>query len=68
VEYWDGICPACGEDAVYSRQADRYYHIDGRDNIHCWVRISQGQPLAFDRESQEAWDDAVHRLKLLGAP
>jgi hypothetical protein len=69
VEYLDGVlCPSCGRKSVYSRGLDRYVHLDGSDSRDCWLRISRGEPLAFDRESQEAWDDAVHRLRLLDAP
>jgi len=38
----DGACPACGFDSIYARQLDRFFHIDGSDNIDCWCAISRG--------------------------
>jgi hypothetical protein len=61
--YFDGICPKCGRDAVYARDLDRYLHLDGSENHSCWVAISRGEVLAFAREAEETWDDAVGRLR-----
>ncbi len=36
-------CPVCGRDAHYLRNADRYCHADGTENLPCWIAISSGQ-------------------------
>jgi hypothetical protein len=38
-----GPCPVCGTGAIYSRDEDRYLHLDGSDNTRCWVHLSSGR-------------------------
>jgi hypothetical protein len=36
-------CPACGTEASYSRDLDRYVHVNGADNRSCWAQITRGE-------------------------
>jgi hypothetical protein len=36
-------CPACSRRSVYSRELDRFFHLDGTANRFCWVAISRGE-------------------------
>lgn len=38
-------CPACGAQAHYLPQMDRYYHDDGSDNRKCFVDLHRGKRL-----------------------
>ena len=40
---WHVVCPVCRARAVYSRDLDRYFHVDGSVNVQCWVAISRGE-------------------------
>ena len=62
IDYFDGVCPCCGGESIYSRDLDRYLHLDGTGNRECWVAISRGESLKFAREAQRAFDDAVNRI------
>lgn len=44
VEQFSEPCGHCGRPSIYDRRTDRYTHIDGSDNMTCWVAISSGQP------------------------
>jgi hypothetical protein len=35
----EGRCPACGADAAYVVDLDRYVHTNGSDNRPCWRKI-----------------------------
>ncbi len=35
-------CPVCSRRSVYSRELDRFFHLDGSANRFCWVAISRG--------------------------
>jgi predicted GIY-YIG superfamily endonuclease len=39
----DEVCPACQRTARYDRGLDRYFHLDGTDNLECWAAISRGE-------------------------
>jgi hypothetical protein len=34
-----GLCPVCGQAAVWSGSADRFFHADGSDNTKCWLKL-----------------------------
>lgn len=36
------VCPVCQRRSVYSREQDRFFHLDGSTNAQCWCYISQG--------------------------
>lgn len=36
-------CPACGVESFYRRTMDRFYHLDGSDNLDCWVSCTRGE-------------------------
>ncbi|MEV4212926.1 hypothetical protein [Micromonospora sp. NPDC049662] len=39
-------CPACGLEATYAADPDRYFHNDGSDNRPCWLRLVRGEATA----------------------
>jgi hypothetical protein len=36
-------CPGCGEQAVYHKASDRFFHADGSDTRECWRVILRGE-------------------------
>ena len=36
-------CPACTKTAMFVRALDRYVHVDGSENLPCWLRIARGE-------------------------
>lgn len=35
-------CPDCGKASAYVWHQDRFFHIDGTANRHCWLAILRG--------------------------
>lgn len=39
----DYDCPTgCGRKVFYHRRTDRYFHLDGSDNLPCWIIATRG--------------------------
>lgn len=46
-------CPACGVDAYYCREADRFVHADGSENRECWLAVITGRVSGDERTPTE---------------
>ena len=39
----DVRCVECSKPAIFSRELDRFLHIDGSDNRRCWTETTSGR-------------------------
>ncbi len=36
-------CPVCDKTAMFVAVLDRYVHVDGSENLTCWLRTGRGE-------------------------
>jgi hypothetical protein len=36
-------CPVCAKTALFVRVLDRYVHVDGSENLTCWLASARGE-------------------------
>ena len=46
----------CGKESTYVPRTDRFYHLDGTDNLNCWVAVTSGKANPDSKVAAD-WDE-----------